>query len=232
MQLPVTLVGVPPWRVTLFDGYCESFADTTELFFSEAIEPACVAFSAKVGPEPLTPAERTNARLDAWEDLRVAELEMHRSFALGLAAMWERHFRQILWNAACIILGDQRKPALAKVERGDWKNLCTVFDGVRGFPLTKFPMYDDLELLHRIASAVRHGTGPASLWVYTHRKDLFMPYDVRSGFYAYFTLGGEEDHSINKLDIPLAQLRIFKDAIVGFWRLIELLRRDHAEKEQ
>lgn len=102
--------------------------------------------------------------------------------------------------------------------------MCKAFERIRGFPLADFPMYEDLQLLQKVASAVRHGTGPAAKWVHDHRPDLFADYDVRSGFFAFFTLGGEEASSVNKLDLPLDQLRIFKDAIVGFWRTFEMLR--------
>ena len=225
--MPPALQSAPPWEPVLFEGHCLEFAEATKTFFRQAIEPSCQALRPIVGAEPTTSEERTDAKLDGWESLRTAELEMHRSFALALGGMWERHFRQVLWHST-ILLPESERAAVRKLsEQGNWDEMCKAFERIRRFPLTDFWMYDDLQLLHRVASAVRHGTGPAAKWVHDRRPDLFADHDVRSGWFAFFTLGGEEAYSVNKLDLPLDQLRIFKDAIVEFWRSIERLREKY-----
>ncbi|MDE8651327.1 hypothetical protein [Novosphingobium album (ex Liu et al. 2023)] len=191
-ELSPKLLLAPTWKPVLFEGHCSGFADATEIFFREAIEPACQALRLKVGAEPSTPEERTNAKLDIWEGLRTAELEMHRSFALALGGMWERHFSQVLWHSAILVPASER-PSVQKLSgAGKWEGMCKAFRRIRGFPLTAFPMCQELQLLHKVTSAVRHGTGPAAEWVHKQRPDLFADCDVRSRYFAYFTLGGEK----------------------------------------
>lgn len=44
------------------------------------------------------------------------------------------------------------------------------------------------------------------------------------GYFSYFTLGGEPQDTIRKLEITLPQLKAFKDAIVEFWLAIRALQ--------
>jgi len=84
---------LPPWRAVIYDGYSSGLAEGVRAFFRLAIAPACEAIQAELDATPRGPDDPSH---DEWDRLRDTQLELHRSFALVLGAMWERHFRQHL----------------------------------------------------------------------------------------------------------------------------------------
>lgn len=201
----------------MYDGQSIALASEVQTFFHLAITPACAFVATE-----LASFERgtDDESIDQWDALRETQLELHRTFALGIGAMWERHFRQHLSHSIAILLKDR---GISEVERADWKGLCKLFEEARGFPLTMFPTYPALELLYRTSSAVRHGNGKTSESMLASHPDLFS-HEPIFDFWTYFLLGGEPDHSIHRLDISFEQLVAFKEAVVEFWRMIRALQ--------
>ena len=76
--------------------------------------------------------------------------ELRRTFALILAALFERQVR--LWLSA---KAPASKP---KVENANWKGLFRFVDEIDS-SITDHPVVSDLENLHLVANAVRHGNG-------------------------------------------------------------------------
>jgi hypothetical protein len=201
----------------MYDGQSIALAKEVQTFFDLAVTPACTLVANELASFERGPDDES---IDRWDALRETQLELHRTFALGIGAMWERHFRQHLSHSISILLKDRE---ISEVERADWKKLCKLFEEARGFPLTKFPSYPALELLHRTSSAVRHGNGKTSESMLASNPELFGHEPIRS-YWTYFLLGGEPDHSIHKLDISFDHLVTFKEAVVDFWRMIRALQ--------
>lgn len=209
--------GLPPWRIVNYDLHSKGLADGAETFFSISVEPTCIALAAQLASIPCGP---TNEEFDRWDDLRDSQLELHRSFALALGGMWERHFRQHLSHSVIVLCpGKGNKD----VEDAHWPDLLKLFQKARGFPLSAFPCFKELELLHRVSSAVRHGNGPSTESLFETNPELFGHEPV-TDFLKYMTWGGEPDHSIHKLEITLDRLASFKNAVVEFWLTIDVLR--------
>jgi hypothetical protein len=166
-----------------------------------------------------TPRGEDDASMDRWEDVRLAQLEAHKSFALALNALWERNFRQHLWTSA--VLEGWRDERLENVERRPWAD-C--FEELHGFPISWFPSYPTLKLLSLVANAVRHGNGRSARESYEACPSLFLDHEVTTGFFSYFAHGGEPVSSVRKLYIDLEMLDTFKAAIVDFWRSIRALQ--------
>jgi len=211
--------GIPPWRAVLFDGHSISFAKVVETMFSGAIQPSCAKLAGRLD---VTPRGTSDASIDRWEDVRLAQLELHRSFALALNGLWERNFRQHLWHSAATMHWEDE--TLETIEHGPWPALLNAFEAVRGFSLSVFPTYPQLRLLHLVGNVARHGNGRGTAALYREHPELFLEHDVTSGWFSYFTLGGEPKHSIRRLDISFDQLRAFKDAITEFWMMIAALQ--------
>jgi hypothetical protein len=211
--------GLPRWRAVLYDGHSIGLAADAETFFRVAVEPSCRAIVSELGATSRGP---DNPDFDRWDRLRNTQLELHRSFAMALGGMWERHFRRHLAHSASVI-GPKGQPTQRLIEQGDWAKLSSIFEEVRGFSLKKFPSHDQLYLLHRVTSAVRHGNGKSTQVLFGSHPELFAHEPIRCWF-SYATLGGEPDHSIHRLEITLNQLGSFKDAIVNFWQLIRNLQ--------
>lgn len=210
---------LPPWRPVLYDGHSVGLAEGAAELFRLVIEPACRAIASELEQYPRGEDDETIQR---WNALRDVQLELHRSFALTLGALWERHFRRHLAYSASVIPTLTPKQ-LVHVERGSWKETSAAFMAVRKFPLTRFPSHDQLAILYEVTSAVRHGNGRATAGLYASHPHLFSHNPIRSWF-SHSTFGGEPDHSIHKLEITFEQLVDFKTAIVEFWQMIRALQ--------
>ena len=210
----------PPWRAILYDGHSVALAEQARTMLKVAIEPACGAVASELASLNRGPDDMAISR---WDALRETELELHRSFALGLGGMWERHFRRHLYHSATVI-GPKSKTFLKSIERDGWDALESAFEKVRGFPLSKFSSYPDLALLYEVTSAVRHGNGPATERLYISHAELFSHTPIRS-WHSYLPLGGEPPHSIHALEITTDRLRTFAAAVADFWDAIRKLQR-------
>lgn len=212
---------VPPWRAVLYDGYSVGLAERAWTLLNLVVEPACKAIADEIAGLERGPDGASVAR---WDSAREMQLEVHRSFALALGGMWERHFRRHLWHSAAVIC-PKSNALLKRIEKGEWKDLVAAFEKVRGFSLSKFSSYDDLAKLYDVTSAVRHGNGAAAVRLYADFPDLFSHKPVRN-WHTYLTLGGEPPHSIHSLEIDINQLRSFTKAIAEFWEAVSELQRD------
>lgn len=213
-----------PWRATLYDGYAAGLALNAEAFFELAIEPPCKAMAAELALVPCGPAKEDFAR---WDRLRDAQLELHRSLAMALGGMWERHFRRHLEHSLAILVSSS---AAKEAANAKWDRLCSLFRECRGFDLAALPGYDELALLYNVTSVVRHGNGPRAKELFSVHPELFAHEPIKDWF-SYLTLGGEPDYSIHRLDIPFERLRAFKDAVVAFWEAIARLQQFSSDLE-
>jgi len=205
---------LPDWRPILLDGYLPGWADAVRAFYEVAIRPTCVAVAERLEAKP---RRKPNFEMSAWEDERAIQLEVHRSFALSLGALWERNFRRHLMTSASIIGKPLSETLRKRIQGGNWNELCEAFDRVRGFRLEWFPQYENLYLLNLLASAIRHGDGKAAETLSDQRPDLFLQDSVRTGWFAWFNGEYLPGKSVNKLDIPLTVLSELAEAVATFW---------------
>lgn len=212
--------GAPTWRSVPYDLQNAGRAEGVRTLFQATISPSCTSIAERLQTTTRGPGDDA---IRAWDTLLEARLELHKSFALMLGALWERHFRRHLWHSAAVILPGS-KSLMTRIERGDWPKLLAAFERVRGFPLSTFPSFPELALLHEIATAVRHGNGPATERLFGLRPDLFTHKPIRS-WSTYFALGGEPPDSIHKLDIPVSMLEGFASAVGDFWDQIIALQK-------
>lgn len=211
--------GLPRWQPITYDAYSSALAEQAQVFFDLAVKPPCMSVAKELRATSRGP---DRASMDRWEHLHDTQLELHRSLALALGGMWERHFQRHLESSLVILVSSAEAE---RVEKADWKKMCHLFEKARGFPLTALPCYKRLELLHRVSTVVRHGNGPRARELRKAHPGLFSHEPVRDWF-SYFAIGGEPDYSVHRLDISFDQLTDFKDAIVDFWETIRALYLD------
>lgn len=207
--------GIPPWRGSFYDTLSETYAAGTEALFGHAVEPTASALAALLAT---TPRGADNASMDRWEDLKLVQLEAHKSFALSLNALWERNFRTHLWHSAA--LAGWEEPGVTQTG-----NYAKWFEDIRGFSLSKFRSYPEIRLLSLVGNAVRHGNGPSTRKLYAADPSLFVDDEVTTGWFSYFAHGGEPEASVRKLYIPIERLEAFKSGIVDFWVTIRALQK-------
>lgn len=212
---------LPPWRAILHDGSSQALANHAREFFDIAIDPSCASIAVKLAEISSGPDDALAAVRDK---LRDTQLELHRSFALALGGLWERHFRRHLASSLSILGPIDRT---VRVEKAPWSELCELFETCRGFPLSEFSSFENLRLLYLVTNAVRHGNGLSTRVLYGSHPHLFSHEHIRN-WWSYLALGGEPEDSIYRLEITLVQLRAFTEAIVDFWETIAAL---HASSE-
>lgn len=214
----------PPWRTTLGDMHAGVHARVADDLFRLAIEPACAAVATELAA--CNPTDDKDPEWDRRDDLRRAQLEMHRSFTMMLGGLWERNFQRLLADAAFLLAEPEQAGIREKIKAGSWNGLAAAFLAIRGFSLADFPVHAELELLHRVTSAVRHGDGPSADKVRELAPDMFLATAEPMNWFTYFTRGADGDSAVNRLEVTFERLTAFKDAVAGFWLEIDEMRRN------
>lgn len=127
--------------------------------------------------------------------------ELRRTFALVLGALFERQLR--FW------LSEKIPTKKEAVEKTLWPQLVSFVNCVDG-SITTNPVMTDLETLHLVANAVRHGNGRSAETLLQKKPD-------------FWSQTGKEPHVkrdlIGKMRINDAQLELYARAIMRFWHL-------------
>lgn len=224
-----TQTDLPYWRAIHLDLHVSTFAKIQEGFFRDVVEPTCQSVAEVVGPRPTS---SNDIEHDDWERRRTIQMETHRSFALGIGAMWERNMRELLRQAGYILLEDKSAKMQKNIAGNGFTGIEDAFLAIRQFPLAWFSSYEVLRQLALLSSAIRHGDGTSAREIQDERSEWFLDQEIESGFYAYFAFGGDGPAAVRKVDISLSVLREFSVAIVRFWLQIDELRRNTGALEQ
>lgn len=198
-----------PWRSSLADRLFEEFAAATRSFHEAVVAPACDRLEA--GAQPADRGLNMPDYLQA-----VAAREARKALALGLAALWESHFREHLWKAAAIF-GKEVGVTPAQVEKAQVPGLESAFAALRGFPLHDVPGYRRIEALIEVANAARHGNGRSSNRAFERYPEYFTDRRPHAGYYSYFLHGGTQRNDVRNLDVTAKHLADFAEQIEAFW---------------
>lgn len=208
------------WRVTLNDGKARPRARSLQFLFDRVIEPACISLAGEIES-----ARQRDDKLTSWREAREAQIVAHQSFALMMGAMWEREFQDHLLTSAAILRNSEYEALRERILAGRWKGLTDVFTDLRQIPFSAFPMNSALNRLHMVTSAVRHGIGKTAEALYKEDEKLFMREGLITDWFDYF-VESVEPAAVSRLDLSIAHLHDFRDAIVSFWLLIDALSRN------
>lgn len=125
-------------------------------FFESVARPAICKLRQdveifKASSDPIDAFRQSDA-----EDLIVETL---KAFCLSLNSIWERQLRTLMAGVARELYDD---PALIKkCQIQHWDKLDGLFEDLRGFKLSDFKAFDDLDTLQLLANTCRHGDGPS-----------------------------------------------------------------------
>jgi hypothetical protein len=190
---------------------------TAQAFLDDVIEPALSALDAQVvkwseSSEPYA----AFAQSDAEELLRTTNM----AFCLSIRAMWERQIRKYLCGCAEQLRGDAE--LAAECMRGSWGKLNGLFFELRGMHLSDFAEYHELDLLHQLGNACRHGDGPSAQVLWHRCPDLWPSRDLP--LFSMDVPGAEwGPQSIDTISISRDLLRGFVRAIISFWEEAEYI---------
>lgn len=146
-------------------------------------------------------------------DMVVVLRETKKAFGLAIQSIWERQLRDYLKGCAA-----ELKPAESladKIGQARWADLCALFVELRGIRLDAFPSYNELETLHHLGNACRHGNGPSAVKLARRCPDLWPEYAQVSPIMD--TAPATSPPSVENMDIPTDRLRAFVTAISNFW---------------
>lgn len=188
---------------------------TIKSFLDNVVQPSIQFLEAKIAELYRSEDETVVFEISAMEDvLRETKL----AFCLSVQSIWERQFRGYLKGCA-----NQLRPEDGldqKIEKADWPKLCAVFLTLRGIALSQFPSYKELEILHLLGNACRHGDGASAVQLLERDPGLWPPQPPMP---AEFKVQSGNARPVALMDIPTSRIIAFVEAIVMFWGDMEYI---------
>jgi hypothetical protein len=148
-------------------------------------------------------------------------------YCLSIQAMWEKQIRLYLDRCAQDL---EAGPAtVGRIPRADWTMLDSLFNQLRGVPLTAFEEYPILNKLQLLGNVCRHGGGPSLRRLIAQHPELW-PREPNSQFSlplppAPAPLVRTTENLLVSLDL----LQSFAAAIDSFWRETEYIYHESIE---
>lgn len=159
-------------------------------------------------------------------DMQDVLRETKLAFCLSVQSIWERQFRSYLRGCAQELRKDS---GLAeKVEKATWEKLCLLFQELRGIRLSEFPSYSELETLHLLGNACRHGDGTSAVQLLERAPELWPTFPAMP---PEFQIYPPSLPSVAMMDIPVARIHSFVDAIVIFWLDLGYIYKESIERK-
>ncbi len=186
---------------------------TVRSFFDDVISPAIHAVEDKI-----TALGRSGNPGDefAQADMKEVLRETKMAFSLSIQSIWERQLRRYLRGCA-----EELQPGTnlgAQTANGSWEKLCSLFLDLRGIRLDAFPSFAELDTLHLLGNACRHGDGRSADKLAERCPDLWPGQSGRSLLVA-------------SIDVSMDQLERFVAAIAAFWDDAEYIYNESIERK-
>ena len=191
------------WKHGLADAYTYRNGAIAEEFLDLVVRPSVAAL------------ERKHLELASSDDLAIAGFMAHdhrdlinktnMAFCLSIQSLWEQQLRSYLGH--CINFVGIEGVTFDELEHMTWGiKTNKLFQHIRGADLTAFDSYATLNKLQLSGNACRHGDGKSS----------------RKLFKLHPELCPDQHPSIHSVEWSVELLASFVDAIVLFWRDMEI----------
>lgn len=159
-------------------------------------------------------------------DMQDVLRETKLAFCLSIQSIWERQFRSYLRGCARELR--PQSGLVEQVEKANWEKLCALFQDLRGIRLCEFPSYTELETLHLLGNACRHGDGTSAIQLLERAPELWPTFPPMP---PEFQTHPRSLPSVAMMDIPVARINSFVDAIVIFWLDVEYIYKESIERK-
>lgn len=209
------------WKNCFADVQASKHDITIQSFLDEVILPALRALEDRIAElgQSEDPGDAF-AQADMEDVLR----ETKMAFCLSVQSIWERQLRGYL--SGC---GEELRPGAglpAKVSNAKWPGLCALFLDLRGIRLDAFPSYFQLETLHHLGNACRHGDGASAVELARRCPDLWrtyppMPFEAEAP--------APSPPSVAMMDVPISRIQAFVAAVAAFWIDAEYIYNESIE---
>ncbi len=196
---------------------------TIQSFFDGVISPAIRALEDRIAE--LGKSEEPFARF-MQNDIEIILAETKKAFALSVQSIWERQLRGYLRGCAKELLPCENLGA--KIEKADWTKLCALFRDLRGIELKNFPSFSDLDTLHYLGNACRHGDGASAVKL-TERHPEWWP--VYTPLPPAFGPSEPPKRTVDSMDVPIEAIARFVAAIAAFWADAKYIYNESIERK-
>lgn len=211
------------WKNCGADVMSSGYGELVQSFLHDVIEPSVAAMERRIA--------ELNERCQNEDSLAFflvgpAE-ELLRAtltgYCLSIQSLWERQIRAYLQRCA-----EELAPGgnlCERARKANWQDLNTIFDELRGIPLTAFDEFPDLELLQLLGNVCRHGDGRSLQRLTIEHSELWS---AREGVLA------QPSHCTFRADnvnVSLDLLRTLASAIDSFWREMEYIYNESIHRK-
>lgn len=196
------------WQNCYADVGAARHHQTIQLFLDDVILPAIRKVEARIAELGRSDEPTAGFEQSDMEDLLV---ETKLAFCLAIQSVWERQLRAYL--SSC---GEELQPGEgvgASVEKANWPALCAHFRELRGIRLEAFPSFAELDTLHHLGNACRHGDGTSAALLTQRCPDWWPIYRLRPTARAK----SPPRQTVAKMSVPVKRIETFVTAIVRFW---------------
>lgn len=182
---------------------------TIQAFLDDVILPAIRKVESRIAE-----LGQSDEPAAAFEQFDVERLlgETKLAFCLAIQSVWERQLRAYLSDCAKELLPGEGVGA--RVEKANWLALCAYFRALRGIRLEAFPSFNELDTLHHLGNACRHGDGTSAALLTQRCPDWWPVYRQRPTARAK----SPPRHTVAEMSVPVQRIEAFVNAIVQFWK--------------
>lgn len=195
------------WQNCSADVYAGQHSRAIRGYLDDVILPSIAALQSQVDT-----LSTSSDPIDAFSHSDTLDIlsETKRTFALSVQSIFERQLRSYLKGCAEELISSDRKAA--KLEKANWLNLRSAFLELRGINLESFPSFADLDLLHHLGNACRHGEGGSARKIEKLRPEWWpnvipMPNEPNLA----------RSPSVSSMEIPVVELKLLVEAVLSFW---------------
>ena len=196
---------------------------TIRAFLGDVIRPGIATLEARIAA-----LGRSEDPGDAFEqsDLEDMLSETKKAFSLSAQSIWERQLGAYL--SGC---GEELRPGegfATKVAKANWPGLCDLFRELRGIPIEDFPSFGELDTLHHLGNACRHGDGASGAELARRCPDWWPAYAPMP---EEFGPSEPPKLTVAAMDVPADRIAGFVEAIATFWTDASYIYNESIERK-
>jgi hypothetical protein len=209
------------WKNCHADVLSSGYGEMARSYVRDIVEPSTAAMERRI--EKLHSLSRNDDMAAAFSVGPAEELlrATMKGYCLSLQALWEKQIRGYLESCARELKFDHK--AVQKSRTGTWEELDSLFEQIRGVPLSAFDEFAKLNILQLLGNVCRHGRGGSLERLGVKHPELWPTPESLPSIPPPPGTPPEPMRTEENLVISLDLLRSFAAAIDSFWRETEYI---------
>jgi hypothetical protein len=217
------------WKNCHADVLSSGYGEMARSYVRDIVEPSLAAMEHRI--EKLNSLSQKG---DMAADFSVGPAqELLRAtmigYCLSLQALWEKQIRGYLESCARELKSDHK--AAQKSRTGTWEELHSLFEQIRGVPLSAFDEFAKLNVLQLLGNVCRHGRGGSLQRLAVEHPELWPAGESLQLIPPPPGMPSEPTRTEENLVISLDLLRSLAAAIDTFWRETEYIYNESIHRK-